>query len=70
MVPNPRISAGSTVGLTGPAPALPRRPLCDRFGHADRASDPAACADRCWVGGLLGGLEGQIDQNKKGVSRI
>ena len=25
VVPNPRISAGSTVGVTGPAPALPRR---------------------------------------------
>ena len=57
MVPNPRISAGSTVGLTGPAPALPRRHLATS-GHEDRALYPAACADRCWVGGLLGGLDG------------
>ena len=26
------------------------------IGYADRAWDPAACADRAWVGGLLGGL--------------
>ena len=57
VVPNPRISAGSTVGLTGPAPALPRRQLATNRPRR-RALDPAACADRCWVGGLLGGLDG------------
>ena len=41
-------------------------------------SDPAACADRCWVGGLLGGLDGashavteptrRNDHDKTGVS--
>jgi hypothetical protein len=33
VVPNPRISAGSTVGVTGPAPALPR-------GHTRAGSVP------------------------------
>jgi hypothetical protein len=53
VVPNPRISAGSTVGITGPAPARPR-------GDTRRSPRPypAASADRYWVGGLLGGLDG------------
>ena len=38
-------------------PLLPCRGVHLRLsGCADR-SDPAACADRYWVGGLLGGLD-------------
>jgi len=40
-------------------PLLPCRVVPPgEIGYADRAWDPAACADRCWVGGLLGGLDG------------
>ena len=40
-------------------PLLPCRGVDLRTtGCADHASDPAACADRCRVGGLLGGLDG------------
>jgi hypothetical protein len=40
-------------------PPLPCRGVHLRpIDRADRASDPAVCADRYWVGGLLGGLDG------------